>query len=184
MTPPTHPLPLLPLPSAALPPLQLSLQFADARARELLPRHRVRRWVLAAMRLGPASYAEAGLDGDPAASAQITVRVVDEVEGQKLNAAYRGKDYATNVLTFDYSHWPPQADVVLCAPVVAAEAQSQGKPLQAHYAHLIVHGVLHAAGWDHQTEAEAQAMEAAEIAILAQLGFPNPYADGTPMPGA
>lgn len=94
-----------------------------------------------------------------------------------MNRAFRNKDYATNVLTFDYAKEPlVVADLVLCAPVVEREAQEQGKPLKAHYAHLIVHGVLHAQGWDHETsKKEAQAMEKYEIALLAKLGFANPY---------
>jgi probable rRNA maturation factor len=145
-----------------LPPLQLSLQFADARHRALLPRHRVLRWVRAAL----------------AAPGEITVRIVDTQEGRSLNAGYRGKDYATNVLTFDYASEPVvHADLVLCAPVVEAEALAQGLPLAAHYAHLLVHGTLHAQGWDHETgEADALAMEAEETRILLGLGFADPYA--------
>jgi probable rRNA maturation factor len=94
-----------------------------------------------------------------------------------LNSTYRHKDYATNVLTFGYSEAPDvAADLVLCAPVVAREAVEQGKSLVAHYAHLLVHGALHAQGWDHEVEAEAEAMEAREVAILEALGFANPYA--------
>ena len=90
---------------------------------------------------------------------------------------YRGKDYATNVLTFDYAPAPQvAADLVLCAPLVAREALELGKPLAAHYAHLLVHGTLHAQGWDHETSsADAEAMEAHETAILARLGEPDPY---------
>ena len=108
---------------------------------------------------------------------EITVRIVDAEEGQSLNREYRKKDYATNVLTFDYTQEPVvAADLVLCAPVVAREAKEQKKTLQAHYAHLIVHGALHAQGWDHETsKADAEAMEAHEIAILAGMGFKNPY---------
>ncbi|MBI2751677.1 MAG: rRNA maturation RNase YbeY [Burkholderiales bacterium] len=148
-----------------LPQLSLSLQFADvkqaARHRAALPRHMVAKWIRHA------------LDGD----GEITVRIVDAEEGQELNREYRKKDYATNVLTFDYTQEPVVcADLVLCAPVVAQEAREQKKTLQAHYAHLIVHGTLHAQGWDHETsEADAQAMEAREIEILAGMGFKNPY---------
>ena len=148
-----------------LPTLSLSLQFGKlpdaALHRAALPRHAVTRWIRHA------------LDSD----AEITVRIVDSTEGQTLNRDYRQKDYATNVLTFNYSTEPVvSADLVLCAPVVAREAEEQGKTLQAHYAHLIVHGTLHAQGWDHETcEADAQAMEAREVAILAGLGLANPY---------
>ena len=149
----------------ARPELQLSLQFGDfddaALHRAALPRHRVRQWIRQAL----------------ARDAEITVRIVGEEEARSLNRDYRHKDYATNVLTFDYAQSPlVMADLVLCAPVVAQEAQAQGKSLQAHYAHLLVHGSLHAHGWDHETsEAEAQAMEAHEVQILAALGFDSPY---------
>ena len=150
------------------PPLSLSLQFARfdgaATHRAALPRHKVMRWVRAAL-------------GDDVQAAEITVRIVDADEGRQLNRDFRGKDYATNVLTFDYSGAPVvAADLVLCAPVVAREAAELGKPLAEHYAHLLVHGTLHAQGWDHETsEADAEAMEAQEAAILAALGQPNPY---------
>jgi len=153
-----------------LPTLTLSLQFArfdDAAVhRAALPRHRVARWIRHA------------LERD----AEITVRIVDAEEGRALHRDYRHKDYATNVLTFDYATEPVvQADLVLCAPVVAREAAEQGKSLQAHYAHLLVHGTLHAQGWDHEvSEADAEAMEAREVAILARLGFANPYAERNP----
>jgi len=144
----------------ARPELTLSLQFADARHRALLPRHKVARWIRAA------------LD----APAQITVRIVDEAEGRALNRAYRSKDYATNVLTFDYQRAPVvMADLVLCAPVLAREAAEQGTPIDAHYAHLLVHGALHAQGWDHERAADARRMEARETALLAALGFEDPY---------
>lgn len=152
-----------------LPSLTLSLQFARlegaATHRAALPRQRVARWLRHA------------LDAD-VTGAEITVRVVGEAEGRQLNRDYRHKDYATNVLTFDYAAAPHvTADLVLCAPVVAREAAAQGKPLADHYAHLLVHGALHAQGWDHETSAQdAEAMEAREIAILAALGVPDPYA--------
>lgn len=145
--------------------LSLSLQFGafkDAqRHRAALPRHRVTRWIRHA------------LERD----AHITVRVVGIEEGRALNRSFRNKDYATNVLTFDYAQKPlVSADLVLCAQVVWREAQEQGKTLQAHYAHLIVHGTLHAQGWDHETSVtDADAMEAHESAILLRLGLPNPY---------
>lgn len=149
----------------ALKQLSLSLQFGDIqdarRHRAALPRHAVARWIRHA------------LDCD----AEITVRIVGAEEGQALNRSYRHKDYATNVLTFDYRAGPVvTADLVLCAPVVAREAREQGKTLQAHYAHLLVHGTLHAQGYDHETnEADALEMEALEIMLLDALGFPNPY---------
>ncbi|MBO9649646.1 MAG: rRNA maturation RNase YbeY [Variovorax sp.] len=148
-----------------LPDLSLSLQFGRfkgvERHRAALPRHGVARWIRHA------------LDSD----GEITVRIVDANEGQQLNREFRGKDYATNVLTFDYAQSPViMADLVLCAPVVAKEAKEQRKTLAAHYAHLLVHGTLHAQGWDHETSDEdAEAMEAREIEILARLGIKNPY---------
>ncbi len=109
--------------------------------------------------------------------AQITLRVVNAAEARALNRDFRGRDYATNVLTFAYAGDPPTADIVLCAPVVAREAREQGKPRMAHYAHLCVHGALHALGLDHQAPRDAGIMEAREIAILGTLGFANPYID-------
>ena len=149
----------------ALPSLSLSLQFgalADAAShRAALPRHAVARAIRHALQ----------------ADAEITVRIVDAEEGRALNRDYRKKDYATNVLTFDYAQAPVVvADLVLCAPVVEREAREQGKSLQAHYAHLLVHGTLHAQGWDHETsEQDAREMEAYETDILRELGFDDPY---------
>ena len=149
----------------ALAKLQLSLQFGNipyaARHRAALPRHMVTRCIRHAL----------------AAEAEITVRIVNAEEGRALNSSYRGKDYATNVLTFDYAQSPVvMADLVLCAPVVAQEAKEQGKTLATHYAHLLVHGTLHAQGWDHETSLkDAHAMEAHEITVLSGLGFDNPY---------
>ncbi len=147
----------------AAPELSLSLQFADPRHRAVLKRHLVQRWIRAALE----------------APGEITVRIVDADEGLSLNTEYRGKAYATNVLTFDYAQEPVVcADLVLCAPVVESEATAAGKPLLAHYAHLLVHGTLHAQGYDHEDdEAEAEHMEAREREVLAALGFPDPYAD-------
>ncbi len=144
--------------------LALSLQFAQlqdaAIHRGALPRHLVRRWIRHA------------LEQD----AELTVRIVDAPEGQTLNRDYRHRDYPTNVLTFAYGEAPLTADLVLCAPVVAREALENGKSLQAHYAHLIVHGTLHAQGWDHETSnTDAADMEARETEILAGLGVGDPY---------
>jgi probable rRNA maturation factor len=109
--------------------------------------------------------------------AAVAVRIVGSEEGQTLNRQYRGKDYATNVLTFDYTREPVvSADLVLCGPVVEREAREQGKTLEAHYAHLLVHGTLHAQGYDHEAdEREAAEMEAVEVLLLGALGYPNPY---------
>lgn len=144
------------------PLLSLSVQYAS-NAPDLPTRAEVRRWVRAALR----------------GAATVTVRFVGAIEGRALNAEYRGKDYATNVLTFVYDDEQPRAgDIVLCAPVVRKEADAQGKSLAAHYAHLVVHGMLHLQGFDHERTADATAMEALETAILARLGVPDPYADG------
>jgi probable rRNA maturation factor len=138
----------------------LSVQYASE-ATNLPERSRFRRWVAAALQK-PAS---------------VTLRIVDESEGRALNRDFRGKDYATNVLTFAYGDEGGRlsADIVLCAPVVERETRDQGKTLLAHYAHLTVHGVLHAQGFDHETSEEARAMESREVEILAKLGFNDPY---------
>ena len=110
-------------------------------------------------------------------SANVTLRIVDEPEGRMLNRDYRGKDYATNVLTFSYGEEDGVliGDIVLCAPVVEKEAREQDKELFAHYAHLTVHGVLHMQGYDHETDVEAREMEALEVEILRKLRFNDPY---------
>ena len=147
--------------ASARPELSLSLQFADATHRAQLPRHKVTRWIRAALE----------------SPAEIAVRIVDEVEGRALNRDYRGKDYATNVLTFDYERAPVvRTDLVLCAPVVESEAREQGIAVEAHYAHLLVHGTLHAQGHEHDDDDAAAAMEAQESRILLALGWPDPYA--------
>ena len=134
----------------ARPALRLSLQFADARHRGELKRADVARWIRAAL----------------TSDAEIAVRIVDVDEGRELNRQYRGQDHATNVLTFPYASAPAlNADLVLCAPVVEREAKEQGIALAAHYAHLLVHGTLHAQGFDHDDETEAAAMEARERQI-------------------
>lgn len=145
------------------PELALSIQYPGGK--ENAPtRHQVRRWVSAAC----------------PGVAEITVRFVDADEGQKLNRDFRGKNYATNVLSFPYqaadNGQPLLGDLVICLPVVLREAAEQGRPLSAHFAHLIVHGMLHLQGFDHEIcPAEAARMEAREREILAGLGFPDPY---------
>jgi probable rRNA maturation factor len=146
---------------APRPALSLSLQLADGRHRAALARADVARWIRAAL----------------AVPAEITVRIVDEAEGRRLNREFRKKDYATNVLTFAYAEAPAlSADLVLCAPVVEREANEQALALAAHYAHLIVHGTLHAQGFDHERASDARKMEAREREILAGLGIADPYA--------
>jgi len=146
-----------------------TLTFQRASRLPNIPADRtLRKWVRAALsRLTPVP-----------AGVEITLRIVNAAEGRNLNSAFRGKDYATNVLTFVY-HEPRarllQGDLVLCAPVVSLEAKMQGKPLAAHYAHLCVHGVLHLAGHDHESSCAAKRMEALEVAILAELGIDDPY---------
>lgn len=144
--------------------LTLTLQFGTGvpvSHRALLTKARVMRWMRMAL----------------ACEAEITVRIVGSAEGRKLNRDYRHKDYATNVLTFDYTREPVvMADLVLCAPVVALEAKEQGKPLEEHYAHLLVHGTLHAQGYEHETnERDALEMEALEVLLMGALGHANPY---------
>ncbi|MDF3036955.1 MAG: ybeY [Paucimonas sp.] len=144
--------------------LSLSVQYADPRLRDVLTRPLIRKWAKAAL-LG---------------SAELTVRLVDAEEGRTLNREYRGKDYATNVLTFAYGEEDDtdvaQADIVLCTDILMKEAAEQGKPLDQHAAHLIIHGVLHAQGYDHQDDEEAQEMEGLETELMTRLGMPNPYA--------
>jgi len=106
----------------------------------------------------------------------MTLRIVDEEEGRELNKAYRGRDYATNVLTFVYDDTDPlSGDVVICAPVVAREAAEQGKDLLTHYAHLAIHAALHLQGFDHESDEEAEEMEALETALMLKLRYPDPY---------
>lgn len=144
--------------------LSLSVQFADKTLAEQLPRAAIRRWVQAAL----------------FAPAELTIRFVDQAEGQTLNREYRGKDYATNVLTFAYTEDEPdadtQADIVLCSDVLIREANDLNIPVLQHAAHLVVHGVLHAQGYDHEIDEDAQEMEKLETDILQQLGWPDPYA--------
>jgi probable rRNA maturation factor len=112
-------------------------------------------------------------------SGLLTLRFVNTAEGQKLNFAFRKKDYATNVLTFPYelSKNNLAADIIFCLPVIQKEAKEQNKPLKAHLAHLIVHGCLHAQAYDHEIKKDAEKMEALEVKLLHQLGFTNPYLD-------
>ena len=140
--------------------LNLSVQYACNR--EGLP-----------LRADFVSWARAALVG----GGEVTIRLVDADEGQALNNEYRGKDYATNVLSFPYDTEPVvMGDLVICPSVVAREAAEQNKPLAAHYAHLTVHGMLHLQGRDHDNDEDAQAMEDEEREILAALGYPDPYA--------
>ena len=140
--------------------LNLSVQYACNR--EGLP-----------LRADFVRWARAALVG----GGEIAIRLVDAEEGQSLNNEYRGKDYATNVLSFPYESEPVvMGDLVICPSVVANEAAEQNKPLDAHYAHLTVHGMLHLQGWDHDNDEDAQAMEDEEREILAALGYPDPYA--------
>ena len=143
-----------------MPTVSLSVQF-DVAADVLPRRATLRRWALAA--------AERDL--------AVTLRFVGAREGRQLNARYRNRAYATNVLTFVYDDVVPRAgDIVVCVPVVTREARAQGKTLRAHLAHLIVHGMLHLQGYDHERGADAARMEAREVALLARLGYRDPYA--------
>lgn len=141
--------------------LNLSVQYACNR--EGLP-----------LRADFVRWARAALVG----GGEVTIRLVEPDEGQELNQTYRGKDYATNVLSFPYETEPVVVgDLVICPNVVSREAAEQNKPLMAHYAHLTVHGMLHLQGWDHENDDEALEMETEERTILAALGYPDPYAE-------
>lgn len=142
-----------------MPKLKLAVQYASEHS-PLPSRAQLRSWVMAALRV----------------DTEVTVRLVDEAEGRALNKHYRGKDYATNVLTFPLSAEPHLiGDIIICAPVVASEAMAQGKTLIAHYAHLTVHGILHLHGYDHEHDAQAGLMESIETAIVTKLGYADPY---------
>lgn len=142
------------------PTFRLAVQYASGDCETLPTRQQFRRWVKAAL----------------AQQAEVVIRIVDGVEGQQLNRQFRGKDYATNVLTFtDHDVQPLMGDIVLCAPVILQEAQQQHKQLRAHYAHLTIHGILHLQGYDHLIESEAAAMEQLESQILSRFGYQNPY---------
>ncbi len=142
-----------------MPILNLAVQYASNLS-ALPNRTQFRQWAKAAIQV----------------DTEVTIRIVDEVEGRELNNTYRDKDYATNVLTFPLTEEPHLiGDIVICAPVVAAEALDQNKPLEAHYAHLTVHGILHLHGYDHEIQAQAELMESLETAIVTKLGYANPY---------
>ena len=141
------------------PRLNLTIQYATDCA-NFPTQSQIRKWAKAALNI----------------DSEVTIRIVDEQEGCQLNKLYRGKDYATNVLTFPLAEEPHlMGDIVLCAPVIEAEAKSQNKCLEAHYAHLTVHGILHLHGYDHEIEAQAELMEGLETAIVIKLGYASPY---------
>lgn len=141
------------------------MQYADPRLKEMATRAKLRRWIQSVL----------------FAPAELTIRFVEAEEGRTLNRDYRNKDYATNVLTFAYSEDEAsdvtQADIILCTDVLQKEAAEQNKTVEEHTAHLVIHGVLHAQGYDHENEEEAGEMEAIEIEALTRLGFDNPYLD-------
>ena len=142
-----------------MPTLNLAVQYASSQTNTPTSTQ-FRKWAKAAIRV----------------NTEVTIRVVDEAEGRELNSTYRGKDYATNVLTFPLTEEPHlMGDIIICAPVVAAEALAQNKTLEAHYAHLTVHGILHLHGYDHEIDTQAELMESLETAIVTKLGYPNPY---------
>ena len=149
--------------------LELDLQLASA-APDLPSEAQFRTWCTLALR-------------QRTADSELTIRLVDEAEGRELNHTYRQRDYATNVLSFpadvpdELLDIPLLGDLVICVPVVVREAQEQSKSLEAHWAHLVIHGCLHLLGYDHILDAEAEEMEALERALLAELGYPDPYAD-------
>lgn len=138
---------------------QIAVQNAST-ARNVPTPARIRQWARAALTV----------------DAQVTIRIVGQTEGRLLNRSYRRKDYATNVLTFVFrDHAPLEGDLALCAPVITREARAQRKPVAAHYAHMIVHGLLHLQGYDHENDRDAAAMEKRERTLLARFGYPDPY---------
>ena len=142
-----------------MPQLDITIQIASELA-NIPAKLQFKKWAKAALRV----------------DTEVTIRIADAQEALELNSQYRGKDYATNVLTFPLSEIPHLlGDIIICAPVVAAEAAAQNKSLEAHFAHLTVHGVLHLHGYDHETEPQAELMESLEITILQKLGYANPY---------
>ena len=143
----------------APPKLNLSVQYAVA-TRGLPSRTQFRKWARAALRR----------------DARVTLRIVGRAEGTALNRTYRGRNYATNVLTFVFRDKAPfEGDLALCAPIVAGEARAQRKTAAAHYAHLTVHGLLHLQGYDHENDTDARVMERLEVRIMRRLGFESPY---------
>jgi probable rRNA maturation factor len=142
-----------------MPQLKFSLQNASAFA-EIPAKNMFRKWARVALRV----------------DTEVTIRIVDEDEARILNSTYRGKDYATNVLTFPLTETPHLiGDIVICAPVVAVEAKVQHKSIEAHFAHLTIHGILHLHGYEHETEEQAALMESIEVTTLRKLGYANPY---------
>lgn len=138
---------------------RIAVQCA-ATARNVPPPARIRQWARAAL----------------ASDARVTIRIVGQTEGRLLNRSYRNRDYATNVLTFVFRDAPPfEGDIALCAPVITREARAQRKTVAAHYAHMIVHGLLHLQGYDHENSKDAAAMERRERTLLARFGYPDPY---------
>lgn len=154
---------------------KMLINFQAAGVQLPAPEKMLTAWVNAALRAcAPLKTQNSQSDSE------LTVRFVGSSEGQRLNLQFRKKDYATNVLTFSYSQKPLLADIVLCTPILRKEAKAQHKTVIAHTAHLVVHGVLHARGFDHETASDAKKMEALERQILEKLGFADPYADVEP----
>ena len=142
-----------------MPLLDITIQIASELA-NVPAKSQFKKWAKAALRV----------------DTEVTIRIIDAQEALELNSTYRGKDYATNVLTFPLTEAPHlMGDIIICAPVVEAEAKTQNKSVEAHYAHLTVHGMLHLCGFDHETESQAELMESLEITILQKLGYANPY---------
>ncbi len=141
------------------PALQLNVQYACS-STEVPTKNQFKKWAKCALRV----------------ETEVTIRLVDEEEGRALNKTYRGKDYATNVLTFPLTETPHlMGDIIICVPVVISEAIAQQKSAEAHFAHLTVHGILHLHGYDHEIEKQGQLMELIEVTTLQKLGYANPY---------
>lgn len=150
-------------PPSAQARLQLAIQYPDDATAQKIPRWRVRRWVQCAIET----------------DACLTVRFTSTDEQRMMNRDFRGKDYATNVLTFVYEHDPISADIAVCLDVVQAEADQQGKAMLDHCAHLVIHGALHAQGYDHESDDQARQMEALEVSLLKRFRISDPYQDGS-----